>query len=223
MRSSRTRSTPSRKSDRWPCPGSRRAAAPGIAPASHRPCANGTIRSSPPCQTNAGTAISSRAKPQERTKARSSSIQPSAPGRSASAKSAAIRPPWPRRDAVGQPRSRGQRVRTPAGPADRHASRRIQVVEQRCDVLRHVRHGTPGLARGRSVSGAGEGHEPQPARVRGGLSPGELHERAGRAVVQDQRDTPLRSGDLGVEPSAVGKVKDHHGRQYARRRPLTAG
>jgi len=50
-----------------------------ISAASHAPCANGTIRSSRPCQTATGTVMSESAKPQLLTNARSSSRQPAMP------------------------------------------------------------------------------------------------------------------------------------------------
>jgi uncharacterized protein (TIRG00374 family) len=72
-RSSRIRSKALTVIDRWPSPGIRCTRAPGMAAASHWPCANGTIRSWSPCQMAARSGGSPfRAKPQPVTKARPS-------------------------------------------------------------------------------------------------------------------------------------------------------
>jgi hypothetical protein len=90
-RSSRIRSKALMVIDRWPSPGIRCTRAPGMAAASHWPCANGTIRSWSPCQMAARSGGSGASeKPQSRVNARSSSRQPAMPELSAARRQAAM-------------------------------------------------------------------------------------------------------------------------------------
>ena len=75
IKSSRMRAKEPTARERWPCSGSTLGRGVGMWPASHSPCATGTMRSWGSCQTATGTEVDESSKPHGRMRVRLSSNQ----------------------------------------------------------------------------------------------------------------------------------------------------
>ena len=126
-----------------------------------------------------------------------------------------------RGDAFGVPGAGGQRVRATAGPAGGEAARGVEVVEHGRDVVGDVGHRPAGGTVGVAVAGPRVRHQPQAAGVRGAGDRAERHDRARRAVVEDQRDAVVRPADLDVEAAPVGQLDARHVADRRDLRPLS--